>query len=306
VTFTAPLPPTDLGSRTSRDAAVQQADAALTAGDLGTAEALCRGVLARDVEHEDAFALLLTVLLQQGRLLEGVTLTTRSLAHFRELQRRNSTAFGLHLLHERGFRPRGVLDIGAYHGEFAMLARAVFPDPPVVMVEPQAARQERLRTVARELGGDTHVVAALLGAAPADAVPFELLDTQFGSTGSSLYPELSEHPRTTVTLPMTTLDAVRAGLPDRHFDLLKIDVQGAELDVLRGGPATLQAIEVLFVELSLHACNRGAPRFAEVVAALAALGFHAFELLQLPRDRVVPQRQTDAIFVRDSSPLWRG
>jgi hypothetical protein len=99
---------------------------------------------------------------------------------------------------------------------------------------------------------------------------------------------------------------VRAGLPDRHFDLLKIDVQGAELDVLRGGPATLQAIEVLFVELSLHACNRGAPRFAEVVAALAALGVHAFELLQLPRDRVVPQRQTDAIFVRDSSPLWRG
>lgn len=63
-------------------------------------------------------------------------------------------------------------------------------------------------------------------------------------------------------------------------------------------------VEVVFAEVSLHECNRGAPRMAEVVAAFDEAGFAMFDLLPTERDRCGLRRQVDAIFVRHSSSLW--
>lgn len=294
----------ELRTRPGCDRAVAAADAALANGDAGTAERLCWQVLQMDLEHEGAFALLQCVLLRGHRPLEAVGLADKVLSHLRGLLSRHSTAYGLHLLHERGFRPTGVLDIGAYHGEFAVMARQFWPETAVLLVEPQPQKRELLLAVAQQLGGEIDVCTTLLGDAERAACAFHQLRTPFGSTGSSLYQEASDYPRETLQLPMTTVDALLAERTGRGFDLWKIDVQGAELDVLRGAKRALAWAEALLVELSLHVVNHGAPLIAEVIAEFDRLGFALFELLQLPRDGSGLQLQTDAVFVRKGSPLW--
>ncbi len=284
--------------------AMTRAAAAAAAGDTDTASALCRAVLARDPAHEPALELLTQVLLRAGRGAEAVAAAHEALAHFRRLQLCTTTTYGLHVLCERGFEPQGILDIGAYDGEFSLLARQFFPRASLLMVEPQAQKQTQLHKVVGDLGGDAHVRKVLLGDRNRAACVFHQTNTSVGSTGSSLYPEASEHPREPLTMPMRTLDGLLAEFPNRRFDLIKLDVQGAELDVLRGATACLPQVEVLFVELSLHVVNHGAPRLAEVVAVLDAHGFAMFDLLPLPRANQGLQLQTDAVFVRRDSHLW--
>lgn len=284
--------------------AVARATSAAAAGEIDTAAALCRAVLARDPASEPALEVLTQVLLRAGRGAEAVAAANAALAHFRRLQLCTTTAYGLHVLCERGFQPQGILDIGAYDGEFSLLARQFFPSASLLMVEPQAQKQTQLNKVACDLGGDAHVRKVLLGDRNRTACTFHQTNTSVGSTGSSLYPEASEHPRQPITMPMRTLDELLAEFPNRRFDLVKLDVQGAELDVLRGAVASLPQVTALFVELSLHVVNHGAPRLAEVVAALDTHGFAMFDLLPLPRADQGLQLQTDAVFVRRDSTLW--
>ena len=66
--------------------------------------------------------------------------------------------------------------------------------------------------------------------------------------------------------------------PRHNFNMLKLDVQGAELDVLRGAARTLCGIEVIIIELSLLEYNKGAPLIGDVMARLADLGFNLFDM----------------------------
>jgi hypothetical protein len=90
----------------------------------------------------------------------------------------------------------------------------------------------------------------------------------------------------------------------RDFDMLKLDVQGAELDVLRGAARTLAGIEVIVIELSLQEYNKGAPLIAEVMARLDALGFALFDMFGVSRTPAGVLLQSDGIFLRRDSRFW--
>jgi len=293
----ATLPSIDVRSRAGRAEAVVLADAALSRGDFAQAERLSRRVLQCDPDHADAYAALQCALVEGGKLAEAVVVANRTLERFRARATESTQAYMLHVLQQRGFAFSGVLDIGAYEGEFSILARQFFSDAAVLMVEPQPQKRAGLDALATALGGDVRVESVLLGDEDCDGRAFHQLRTPFGSTGSSLYEELSDYPRDVLTLPMRRLDSLVRSHEGRVFDLVKIDVQGAELDVLRGASAMLGTVQALCIELSLHPVNRGAPLLAEVVATLDQLGFAMCDAVPLPRDGGL-QKQIDAVFVR--------
>jgi len=185
-----------------------------------------------------------------------------------------------HLRH-LGFAPRRVVDVGACSGTWTELVRRVFPSTSVLMVEAREAEAPRLSAVAARSSGAISYKIALLGRAPQAGVDFI---TTAGGTGSSVFAEISTVARAVQRIPMMTLDDVAAGFVDRNARmLLKLDVQGYELEVLAGGAHTLAAAEVVVLETQVWAYNEGAPTQEDVIRFMREHGFHLYDVCGLGR-----------------------
>ena len=198
-----------------------------------------------------------------------------------------------------GFVPAVVYDVGAYRGGWTRAAAEVFPDARFVLFE---ANRDHVGELAG--AGHRHVIAAL-GSEDGAARTFHV--PRVGDvTGASLYVENTSHyaatnlqMREVATARLDTLVA-REKLPAP--DLVKIDVQGAELEVLAGAGATLAGTSVLIVEVSLVDYNKRAPLMAEVIAAVDRIGFRCADLCEVHRTPGHFVLQLDLLFVRE--PLF--
>ncbi len=198
-------------------------------------------------------------------------------------------------LRDKGFSPGAIVDVGAYKGDWTRLARRVFRDVPVLMVEPQASKRPHLEGVCRDLDG-VRYVQALIGRRSGETTAFFEMET-----GSSIFPERSDVPRVRSNLPTVTLDELAGALPGPL--MLKVDVQGAELEVLAGGLQTLARCEVVQLEVPIVPYNEGAPTMLEVMGYMAERGFVPLDISGYSRPNGVDLAQIDVLFVPGASRL---
>jgi len=204
-------------------------------------------------------------------------------------------------LRENGFAPKTILDIGANAGEWSRVAASIF-ESRIVMFDGDPENEPALHNAVREIGTRASYFLCLLGAEKRDAVTF--YRPEAGTTGSSVLPEMTTYGKEAVKLKMDTLDSLteRDGL-DAPL-LMKLDVQGFELEILKGGKKTLGAAEVVIMEASLLPYNEGAPLFADVVAFMHDAGFAVYDFCgQNRRESDHALFQTDVVFVRHESEL---
>ena len=197
-------------------------------------------------------------------------------------------------LEAQGFAPATVYDIGAYRGGWTRLAAQVFPGAKFILFEANADNATYLRRA-----GLSHFTVAL---AAEDGEKALFLPRQGDATGTSLYRENSAHygsdnlvVRKVATARLDTLVAAQR-LPPAA--LIKIDVQGAELDVMAGASQTLQAASALIVEVSFIDYNKSAPLITEVMAALDRAGFRCADLCEVHRTGRGFVLQLDLLVVR--------
>lgn len=146
------------------------------------------------------------------------------------------------------------LDVGANVGVFTVpLARAVGPSGCVLAFEPVPANAARLRenlTLNNVTNVEIHEVAV------GDRVGTAVLNIGSDPAYHS-FRSVPEHVRTDeeIVVPEETLDLAwdRAGSPP--VSVVKIDVEGAELEVLRGGQRMLRACQPSVV-LETHDARR--------------------------------------------------
>lgn len=209
---------------------------------------------------------------------------------------------GLLALRDRGVYPRRVVDGGACVGDWTRLFRSVFPEAAVLMIEPQERHAAALRRLCEQQAPKVKLAHALMGPPGLKTAAFVVLDDAAGGTGSSVLPENSNVPRHVVDLPVTTLDALveEQGLPAPDF--IKLDVQGFELEVLKGAATALATAEFVLLEVSLWQYNQGSPLLAEVVWWMNEHGFRAYEIFDISRRGDGVLVQVDVLFVRKDSP----
>lgn len=206
--------------------------------------------------------------------------------------------FSLLNMKRNGFSPRVVIDVGAYRGDWTSMCKHIFPAARVLMIEPQEARKDDLKRVLTEFP-DVALECALAGSEKRAAVGFYAVDS-----ASSVLPEVETNRPPAVFLSMRTLDAIVEATPFEHPDFIKLDVQGYELEVLKGAKESLISVEAVLMEVNLIEINKGAPLFHEVVGFMAEKGFQLYDICSFfrrPYDGAL--WQVDAIFVKKSSPL---
>jgi FkbM family methyltransferase len=219
----------------------------------------------------------------------------RAFAWTRRKAQKLSHRNALMRLKSLGFTPAAVYDIGAYRGGWTRLAAEVFPDAQFVLFE---ANRDHAGELAAS--GRRHVIAAL-GASDGGTRAFHV--PRAGDvTGASLYIENTAHyagrnlqVRAVEAMRLDTAVA-REQLP--AADLIKIDVQGAELEVLAGAAETLRSATALIVEVSFVDYNKGGPLAAQVIAAVDRLGFNCADLCEVHRSVQNFVLQLDLLFVR--------
>lgn len=205
-------------------------------------------------------------------------------------------AVGLELLAARGLSPKTIVDVGAFEGGWTETAHRIWPHSHPILIEPNRDLQAKLTAVADALGGKLH--CALLGPVNGETVAFNVM-----ASGSSVLTESSSAARTVENRTIATLDSLALDLEGEN-NFLKIDVQGFELEVLRGAVKSLNAFEAVLLEVAIIEINQGAPLLHDVIAFMTERGFIAAEVLEIhrrPLDRATSQ--IDVAFLRKGSKL---
>jgi len=195
-----------------------------------------------------------------------------------------------------------VIDVGANVGQFASVARAAFPLAQLVCFEPLPDCHKRLQRRFRK-DGRFRALQLALGSAHGRR---ELRRSAY-SPSSSILAMSDRHrdafPSTsateTVAVEVRALDEALHGLRLEGPLFLKLDVQGFELEVLRGATRTLEHCSLVLLEASLHRLYQGEALFADILAHLAGRGFSLAGLAGALRDpRDGRPLQVDALFER--------
>ena len=167
------------------------------------------------------------------------------------------------LLRDLAARWRGrevtVVDVGAHTGEYAIAARAAFgPDAFLHCFEPQP---ETFAILERRVGSQPCTRCHRLALGEKAGV-VSLFGEDSSSAFTSLYPEAFGAPGHEVTrvdeVELRALDEVADELGVQRIDMLKVDVEGHELAVLKGanrllGAGAIDCVQFEFGERSLYA-----------------------------------------------------
>jgi hypothetical protein len=116
-------------------------------------------------------------------------------------------------------------------------------------------------------------------------------------TASLLRPDQSFGEAKSVTVNTTALEAL-AARQGATPDLLKLDLQGAELAALKGASALMPGVQAVAVEVNFEPRYEGCARFGDVVSFLEGVGFYLHRLYEIHSDDLGRWRFADALFVR--------
>ncbi|NEU06773.1 FkbM family methyltransferase [Flavihumibacter sp. R14] len=195
-------------------------------------------------------------------------------------------------LKQLGFEVQVVLDIGAYEGNWAKDFKKIYPSANILMIEGQTTKEKFLVDLSRKISGLDYKIA-LLGAyeQPVDFNVYE--------TASSI---LKEHHSTEAIVEQRTLSCLDKLLENTNYskpDLIKIDTQGYELEILKGGEKILSGAKAVLLEVSLIDIYQEVPLVADVIEFMRNRNFVLFDICSFiyrPLDQVL--YQSDFLFVK--------
>lgn len=184
----------------------------------------------------------------------------------------------LERLSKLNFQPNQIFDVGAYRGDFAELCLKYFPNADVACFEVLEHRVEQLNLLALK-NPKIKVSPTLLGATAQEKVNFNQAET-----ASSVLVEQIPQNFPVKSYPMATVDQiVNDNFGGKSPDFLKLDVQGYELEVLKGAENSLQGIQAILAEISLLDIHQNVPLLAEIIKWLNERDWVAYDICGLTR-----------------------
>lgn len=180
----------------------------------------------------------------------------------------------LEVLREKGVRYSTVIDIGCADGSFYLsnYTLGLLPGSSVVNIDANPIYEESLKAIKNVIGGHYFIGAV------SDRIGEIEMTTSVHPYWSSLRPSddpywerVNQLHDSKMMVPTVTLDALAEKLDLAPPFLLKLDVQGAEVQALRGARNVLRETEIVVCEADLD-------DFQAINATIVEAGFGLFDL----------------------------
>lgn len=202
-------------------------------------------------------------------------------------------------LKKNGLDAKVIIDIGAYKGDWTKEVLKIYPCADYLLVEANPEREPDLeKFVNSNRKNNISYEIALLGSQSGIDQTFNLTDT-----ASSALEEHSANGFERIVLKTKTLNEIIAEREVKEISLVKLDVQGYELEILKGGSLVLEIADAILLEVSLLDIHKNVPLIKEVICFMDDFGFVVYDICSVssrrPRDRAL--WQTDLLFVRHDS-----
>ena len=192
-----------------------------------------------------------------------------------------------------------VVDIGASNGQWTHECREIWPDAKYFLVDPLVENELSLQRMKSDIRGLGYYLGAL------SSKPGSMILNHHGDQSSFHPSEFGHGAESQRSIPVETLDNLLKQGCFSPPDLIKIDVQGHELQVLAGAIETLKSAKILLIECNIQQSYHGIPFFHEVVSFLGDHDFRVFDFCtyaQRPFD--LRLTQTDVVFAKGLPELF--
>jgi len=180
----------------------------------------------------------------------------------------------LSILKNHGFNPQNILDIGACRGNWSDEVRCIFNDANFLLIE--AIDYDELKNKCKYYPKYNYINALLFD---------KITDIEWyeeRNTGDSIFKENTNHFKNTkpIIRKTTTLNELLKG-NNTVFDLIKIDCQGAEIPILKGGSDIVSNTSFIILELPfVGEYNKNIPNFLSHIKFMDDIGFIPYDIVE--------------------------
>jgi FkbM family methyltransferase len=197
--------------------------------------------------------------------------------------------------------PKTLIDVGANKGQFSVVARHLFPQIDIYAFEPLETERMRFKEV---VGGSVNLFSVALGSKTGSArfhVTSRLDSSSLFVPGQGQKQAYGVEAVSSIAVEVACLSDVIDENRLARPVLLKLDVQGAELDVLRGAEPMLDAIDYIYCETSFLPLYDQQPLANDLAFYLISQGFHMSGVFNQSETKVFGPTQADFLWQRGAS-----
>lgn len=185
----------------------------------------------------------------------------------------------IQLFVDANFSPNHIIDVGANKGEWSRQVMRYFPNSYYTIIEPQSWLKPSFEDLLRNTKVRYYPVG--LGQSPGN---FQFTIHERDDSSSFIYnsEQASLKGYKQIPVKVMTINQIIAESDFPKPDIIKIDAEGLDIQVLKGGSNILEYVEVLFLEAGVG--NRFYENSViEVVNFMDNLGFVLFDITSLNR-----------------------
>ena len=204
-----------------------------------------------------------------------------------------------------------LIDVGSNRGQFALCAHLIDPMTKIVSFEPLPAPRSIAERIFARVENVQFRECAIGSSENEMTIHLSALDHSssllpIGAKQVEMFP--GTHCTGSMKVDVRTLDEEMGRDPIIESpSLLKLDVQGYELEALKGAVETLQRIDFVYCEVSFYELYESQPLVAEIVEFLRAHGFEPARIGQVAKAADGRPLQADVLFEKVSTEApWQG
>ncbi len=189
-----------------------------------------------------------------------------------------------------------VVDIGGAHGDTTAYFLKLIPGCRVYNFE---ANPDLASQIKKRFADERVKPFSVALSDKEDTITFHIANNTFNSSYKTINNNDQFQEVRSVDVPASPLDTIMEKESDvAEIDILKLDVQGAELDVLRGASQTLKKTKLLIVEQSVDSPYEGGSKYFEVDKFLRDAGFDLLDIVIAFRKDGLVLTEFDSIYLQ--------